>query len=190
MPAGVEERPIRPLTADEVLRMVDLGVLDDAESLELLGGVLRRMSPKSPAHETAKMRLQAWLGPGAVAGRYLVAVERPLIVPERTSMPEPDISVLEPRDYTAHHPTTALLVIEVAFSSLWIDTEFKPPLFAAAGVPEYWVVDIESRRLEVFAEPRRHDFAHRRTMEPRGTIAPRAVDVDPLDLGELFAGIG
>ena len=189
MASAVEDRPIRPLTADEVLRMVETGILDENEPVELLGGALRAKGVKSPAHEATKTLLHDWLWPGVAASRYLVRVEAPIVVPERTSMPEPDIAVVEPRDYRRHHPTTALLVIEVAASSLATDTEFKPALYAAAGVPELWVVDVDHRRLEVFAEPRRYDYARRETRELRGTITPRAVDVEPLDLAALFAGL-
>lgn len=192
MASAVDELPIRPLTVDEVLRMVEAGILPDHERLELLGGVLRAKGVKSPAHELVKTRLFTWLAPGMLNGRYLIHVEAPLDLPDRTSQPEPDVSVVEPRDYAACHPVSALLVVEVAVSSLKTDTGIKAALYAEAGVPEYWVVDVKQRRLEVFSEPEsgKRAYARRETREPKGTIAPRAIEVDePLDLAKLFDGI-
>jgi Uma2 family endonuclease len=189
MAFAVEDRPIRPLTAEEVLRMVELGILDEDERIELLGGVLRAMSPKSPAHEAVKTRLISWLSPGVAASRYLVRVEGPLLVPDRTSLPEPDVAVVESRDYTARHPTTALLVVEIAVTSLATDTTIKPALYAAAGVPELWVIDVPGRRLRIFSDPQAGGYAAGETVGTGGRVQPRYVDVPALDLVDLFAGL-
>ena len=188
MASGVEERPIRPLTADEVMRMVELGILDEDENVELLRGVLRAMSAKTPAHETVKMRLVSWLMAGD-AGRHHVRVESPFVVPDRTSLPEPDITVVEPGDYTRSHPSRALLVIEVAVSSLRTDARIKPPLYAAAGVPELWVVDVEGRCVRVFTDPRPDGYGTERAAGARDVLRPRAVEVAPLPVRDLLAGL-
>ena len=183
------DRDVRPLTAEEVLRMVDAGILSEDEPVELLHGVLTAVSPKSPPHESVKMRLISWLWPGVLESRHLVRVEGPIIVPDRTSLPEPDIAVVEPRDYTACHPATALLVIEVAASSLRIDTRIKPALYAAAGIPELWVVDVAGLRLRIFREPRDGSYATETSAGVADFVAPTRVDAPPLALAELFAGL-
>jgi Uma2 family endonuclease len=187
MALTVGDRPVRPLTQDEVLRMVEAGILGDDEPVELLHGVLTAVSPKTPAHEEAKLRIGRWLAPGFAEGRYDVRTEGPVAVPDRTSLPEPDIAVVE-RGHAIAHPGTALLVVEVAVSSLRVDTTIKPDLYAAAGVPEYWVVDVGRRRLQVFTEPGSDGYRSTSTIAD-GTIAPTAVEVDPLDVAALLAGL-
>jgi Uma2 family endonuclease len=181
------DRPIRPLTADEVLRMVEAGILAKDRRVELLRGVLTEVSPKTPQHAGIKARLVRWLDPAVP--RYPVRTEDPLVVPDRTSLPEPDIAVVEPGDYLDAHPAGALLVIEVGWSSLEIDTKVKPELYAAAGVPDYWVVDLVAKRVRVFREPGGAGYAEQTILGPDGSIAPIAVDVPPLDLAELFRGL-
>jgi Uma2 family endonuclease len=183
------ERDVRPLTADEVLRMVDAGILSEDEPVELLHGVLTAMSPKSPEHEAVKSRLLSWLAPGMVASRHLVRIEAPLIVRDRTSLPEPDIAVVEPRDYTSRHPETALLVVEVAVSSVRTDTRIKPALYAAAGVPELWVVDVPALRVRVLREPCNGRYAVEQTAAVGDAVEPTHVDAPPLAVADLLAGL-
>lgn len=183
------DREVRPLTADEVMRMVELGILSEDERVELLHGVLTEKAVKSTEHEEIKARLNRWLAPGIVAGRYGVRTEGALIVPDRTSLPEPDMVVVQVGDYLRRHPSTAHLAIEVAVSSLKIDTAIKPPLYAAAGVPEYWVVDVAARRLEVLTDPTAAGYGRRETFDRTARVQPVDVDIQPLDLAELFAGL-
>src|SRR3954454_12797467 len=178
------DRPLRPLTAEEVMRMVDAGILGEDEPVELLHGVLTSVSAKTPAHEELKMRLLGWRDSPARGHR--IRVEGALAVPDRTSLPEPDIAVVAPGDYSAAHPTSALLVIEVAVSSLQTDTTVKPALYAAAGVPELWVVDVAAARVHVFREPRPAGYASVSALGPAGQARPLRVDVPPLDVAQLF----
>lgn len=185
---GLDERTVRPLTADEVMRMVELGILPEDEPVELLHGALTEVSAKTPGHEAVKMRLHRWLAPAVVGGRCDLRLESPLVVPDRTSLPEPDIAVIE-RDDAIAHPRTALLVIEVAVSSLKTDTRVKPALYAAASVGELWVVDVPAQRLEVFAVPGPGGYADHTVMTPPSLLTPRFVPVGPLDLATLLAGL-
>jgi Uma2 family endonuclease len=187
MALTVGDRPVRPLTQDEVLRMVEVGILGEDEPVELLLGVLTAVGVKTPAHEQVKLRLGRWLAPGFAEGRYDVRTEGPVAVPDRTSLPAPDVAVVA-RDDAIAHPATALLVVEVAVSSLRVDTTIKPDLYAAAGVPEYWVVDVVERRLRVFRDPGPEGYASTRTLAD-GTITPTAVETDPLDVAALLAGL-
>lgn len=184
----VEDREVRPLTADEVLRMVDAGILSDDEPVELLHGVLTAVSPKTPAHEVVKMRLLDWLAPGVTARHYAVRIEAPIVVPDRTSLPEPDLSIVERGEYVTDHPARALLVIEVAVRSLRVDVQLKPGLYAAAEVPDYWVVDVDGGCVHTFADPRGGTYGTSGAVRPGDTLTPRAVDVAPLDVAALLAG--
>ncbi len=183
------ERDVRPLTADEVMRMVEAGILSEDEPVELLHGVLTEKSVKSPPHEAVKSRLIKWLAAHASAGGHEVRVEASIVVPDRTSLPEPDISVVAAGGDPLRHPTTALLVVEVALTSLRTDTTVKPALYAAAGVPDLWVVDVPARRLRIFSDPHAGSYAAERVVGEHEVVKPRHVDVPFLDLAELFAGL-
>lgn len=185
----VGDRQVRPLTADEVMRMVELGILSEDEPVELLHGALTAVSPKSPEHATVMFRLLTWLMTGPTAKRYVVRSEHPLVVPDHTSLPEPDVAVVEPGDYSSKHPATALLVIEVAVSSVRTDTRIKPALYAAAGVPELWVIDVPGRLLRCFRDPGTSGYATDEAVGVTDPVAPLEVNVAPLDLGWLFADL-
>jgi Uma2 family endonuclease len=189
MALTVGDRTVRPLTADEVLRMVELGILDEDEPVELLHGVLTAVSAKTPAHEAVNARLGQWLVAGAVTGGYEVRVAGCLVVPDRTSLPEPDLMAVAPGGDPHRHPDTASLVIEVAVSSLRTDTRIKPPLYAAAGVPELWVIDVDARCVRIFTDPRGARYATERVAGAAERLRPARVDVGALSLAELFAGL-
>lgn len=185
----VGDHEVRPLTADEVLRMVEAGILAEDERVELLHGVLTRMSPQGEPHMLVIERLNEWLAPGLVARRYRVRVQGPLSVPDPTSLPEPDIAVVDRDADLPSRPRTARLVIEVAVSSLRTDTRVKPALYASAGVPELWVVDVARSRVHVLTGPTADGYADERIAAAPERLQPRAVEVAPLDLEALFAGL-
>jgi Uma2 family endonuclease len=189
MALTVGDRDLRPLSADEVLRMVEAGILSADEPVELLHGVLTRVSPKSPRHETVKVRLQRWLARGVVDGAHEVRVEAPILVPDPISLPEPDIAVVAPGGDPLRHPTTAVLVIEVAVTSLRTDADVKPTLYAQAGVVELWVVDVDARCIEVFREPRDGSYASRRSVGHDGVVEALHVAAEPLAVADLLAGL-
>jgi Uma2 family endonuclease len=190
MPLTVGDRPIRPLTADDVIGMFTAGILGEDDRVELLHGVLTAVSRQGPPHAAVVERLTMWLAPAAAAGVCRLRVQLPFAVPDPTSLPVPDVAVVErdEGDPMASHPTSALLVIEVAHTSHRVDLVVKPPLYAAAGVPEYWVVDIDKCCLEVFKGPHPDGYAERATLAPPAEAQPKRVPVDPLDLAALLAG--
>jgi Uma2 family endonuclease len=189
MALTVGDREVRPLTADEVLRMVDAGILGEDERVELLHGVLTAVIPQSETHVAVLQRLQRWLAPLIVAGRHDVRVQMPLRVPDVRSLPEPDLAVVRRDDASLAHPASAVLVVEVALSSRRTDVEVKPSLYAAAGVPEYWVVDVPERRVERFTGPGPAAYATRATLAARGALAPLALEAAPVDLDALLSGL-
>jgi Uma2 family endonuclease len=179
------DSPLHRLTVDEVMRMLDAGVFEDPQRLELLHGVLTEKSVKSTEHSVLKRRLARWLH----KQEHEVFVEDPVVVPDRMSLPEPDIAVVVPGDHLHEHPSAAYLVIEVAKTSLKTDLHVKPPLYAAMGVPDHWVVDVVARRVHVHRDPTPDGYATITAHGPSGTLAPLAVDVPPLDLHALFDGL-
>jgi Uma2 family endonuclease len=128
-------------------RIVESGALDD-ERVELIDGQIVDMSPQTTWHAGAIARLTHLLR-GADA---FLRVQLPLRVAD-DSVPEPDLALTETQAGWESHPTTALLVVEVAVSSHALDRGRKAELYSAAGVPEYWVVDVPRGCVVVHREP-------------------------------------
>ncbi|HVW23813.1 MAG TPA: Uma2 family endonuclease [Polyangiaceae bacterium] len=159
----------RPLRRVEYDQLVALGVFQD-ERIELLDGVLVPMSPIGPRHSSAIDQLTLLLV-RALGDRARIRVQNPFIASE-ISEPQPDLLVAPLRSYTEDHPDEAYLVIEVAESSLRIDRGRKLRIYAERGVPEYWIVDVVARRIEVHREPDGSTFRTVRVHEGGGAIEP------------------
>lgn len=189
MALTVADRTVRPLTVDEVMRMVAAGILPEDGRLELLDGVLTEKPVKGPEHEEVKRRLNRWLAPGMLAEHYDVLIESGIVVPDRTGLPEPDVLVLPATRDRLALPTVALLAIEVAVTTLATDLGRKAELYAETDLPEYWVVDVPARRLVRFTEPAGGRYTQRETITPPATLRPLALDVEPLGLAQVLAGL-
>lgn len=150
-PLAVIPEQHRRLTVRDYHRMIDAGVFDEDDHVELLEGVLVEMTPQSGPHASVIEVLTTLLVRG-VGEELRVRVQLPLTVSDR-SEPEPDFAVVRARSDTTDHPTTALLVIEVARGSLKRDRAVKAPLYARAAVSEYWIVDADAEEIEVFRDP-------------------------------------
>lgn len=163
-------------------RMVSLGLLDDAR-VELLHGTIIETSPNDPSHASPVAELTAILVP-AVAKRAHVRIQLPLVAADE-SEPEPDVSIVPRGDYRQAHPAEALLVIEIAASSLRKDRLVKAPLYAASSVREYWIVNVTERVVEVHRGPTTSGWtsvtrhAHHETISPEAfpDVAVRIADV-------------
>ena len=140
-------------TREEYYKMAEVGVFRPGERVELIGGRIVTMSPQNSPHFTAICLAEDALRTIFGAG-YAVRVQGPLDL-SPSSQPEPDIAVVRGsiRDYASDHPTTALLVVEVSETSLTFDRGEKASLYASAGIPEYWIVNLLDRRLEVYRDP-------------------------------------
>lgn len=148
-------------TAEQYLALVDEGVLAPDDRVELLEGVIVSMAPQNVPHAAGVFRVHQALE-RAWGERALVRVQLPLVL-GRSSVPEPDTAVVSGRivDFDRMHPTTALLVVEVADSSLKQDRLTKRAIYAAAGIPEYWIVNLPDDCIEVRrdAEPAARRYA-------------------------------
>lgn len=147
--------PLRRLfTRAEYERAAELGLFGPEERLELIGGeVIKKMTPQRSFHATG-VTLAAEVLRRTFPKGYVVRVQLPLVLGDE-SEPEPDVALVrgEIRDHLAAHPSTALLVIEVADTSLAFDRSRKASLYASAGIPEYWILNLQDRVLEVHREP-------------------------------------
>ncbi|HEY1696887.1 MAG TPA: Uma2 family endonuclease [Polyangiaceae bacterium] len=146
---AVRQADLPLLSRREFDALIERGVLDDAR-VELLYGRIVSMSPQKGPHTYGVTRLARLLILG-VGDAAVVRVQMPLAVSD-SSEPEPDVAIVAPGDYLDEHPSTARLVIEVADSSVQRDRD-KAKLYAAAGVTEYWIVNVSESVFEVHAGP-------------------------------------
>lgn len=159
----------------------------------LIDGEILEMPPPGPLHNMVVGLTEEWARRAFPIPRYWVRVQMGMPLGVNTD-PVPDLAIVPgtPRDYPAD-PNTAELVIEVADSSLSYDTGAKASLYAAAGIRDYWVIDIEHRRLFVYRAPRPdpaatygHGYSRQTTLGPADTITPLAAPNAGVTVAELL----
>jgi Uma2 family endonuclease len=151
----------------------------------LIDGVILAEGSMSPPHAIS-LESVAEATRAAFGGRWWVRNQSPLILGQDTD-PVPDLAIVPgwPRVY-AGHPTTAELVIEVADSSLDFDTDEKRLLYARAGIREYWVVDVNGRRLLVYRDPQAGDYATQQALGPTDAVSPLAIPIATVRVADLL----
>src|SRR5947209_7586844 len=143
----------RRWTRAEYDRLIEVGVFQPGEPIELLGGELIVSEPQSEPHFTAIGLIEDALRTALGAG-WVVRSQGPVALDDE-SEPEPDIAVVpgSRRDYRERHPARPVLVIEVAASSFYLDRTHKGSLYARAGLIDYWIVDLAHRRVGMCGVP-------------------------------------
>lgn len=138
-------------TVEQYRKLGAAGFFEEKQ-YELIRGEIIDMGKEGPRHYTtfviALDVIRAAFGPG-----FFARPAGPIAMAD--SEPQPDVSVVpgSPRHYTANHPATALFALEISETSLSYDLTTKAELYATAGIPEYWVLDIDGKRLHVFRDP-------------------------------------
>ncbi|MCA9488811.1 MAG: Uma2 family endonuclease [Myxococcales bacterium] len=163
--------PRRRFTADEVLRMVDAGILDEHEPVELIDGELIAVSPQGPRHRALTVRIRQLLERAFGAGFHVQ--DHSPIAAGPASMPEPDVAVVRgaPDDFMERHPggLDLALVVEISVTSQKLDGE-KAGVYASAAVPAYWQVDVPARRVRAYADPVAGEYRSIRLATPGDTL--------------------
>ena len=178
---------LRPLKRREYDHLVEFGCFKD-EKIELLNGMLVAMSPAGAGHAHAVTRLVALLVRG-VGDRAIVRPQVPLGVTD-DSEPEPDVALVPNQDYSHEHPARALLVVEVADSSLRQDRTVKAMLYARAAVPEYWIVNLADRTVEVHRDPRGERYASVVSHTAADAIHPECFTDLRISIAEVLPKVG
>jgi Uma2 family endonuclease len=182
---SMESRP-RPENVRK-LRRVDYEVLVAANAfkdarVELLDGQLVTKVTTSPLHSWVATRLAKLLG-RAAPDDIAVRVNQPFAASDH-SEPEPDVAVVP--DVGPGHPSQALLVAEVCNTSDHNDRVIKMRIYADAGVPEYWIVDVNAKRIEIYTEPAAGGYTQERIVSS-GSVAPGALPDAHVEIAKLFA---
>ena len=170
-------------------RMGEAGILTEDDRIELINGELIEMAPIGQDHMAIANRLNEFLVL-AVAGRAIVSVANPVRI-DRLNELQPDFSILRRRmDFYGTgefpHAPDVLLVIEVAKSSLRFDRKVKLPIYARAGIAEYWIVDVQHRLLEVYRSPVGDGYADVSTKRPGESVALTLMPEVEFAIGPMF----
>ena len=159
-------------TRTQYERIIDAGGFDEDARLELLDGEIWAMSPIGTPHATCILLIEKALR-DVTPPDFHVRGEKPFALDD-VSEPQPDVSVVPGaiRDYTAEHPTRSVLLVEVADTSLSHDRGRKLAAYARNGVPEYWIVDINASRLEIYRDPADDTYQSKRVLTREDTVTP------------------
>jgi Uma2 family endonuclease len=175
-------------TVDEWHRMSDVGLFGEDARMELLDGEVIEMAPIGSRHGGCVTYLARSLITAAGTGA-VVAIQNPIRLDER-SEPQPDLSVLTPRPdgYRQSHPTPSevLLVIEVSETTLAYDRDRKARHYAASGIRECWIVDIEGKQLLVMRQPTRGGYLEVRSLGRGDQVEVEAYPEISLAVGDIL----
>jgi len=182
-------------TLDEYHLLAELGFLGEDDRVELIYGQIVEMTAKGTSHEVCITRLLREL-PKLIGDRATLRCQSPLVLPI-DSEPEPDFTIVQNRadDYLSSHPKPAdtLLVIEISDSSLSYDQDVKLPLYAEAGISDYWIFNLADNYLESYSEPYQNlpgKFGYRRkviSLPNESVNLPCFPDLT-LNLSKVFPG--
>ncbi len=176
-------------STEEYHKMAEAGILHEDDRVELIGGEIVDMTPIGARHLACVVALTHLLVASS-AGRYFVSAQNPISLGGGDE-PQPDLSLLKERPRPdaggPPGPEDVLLVIEVSDTTLAYDRDIKLPLYARAGIPEMWVVDLRNGVVEVHTEPRTGGYASVRRYD-RGDDELRSETVPDLILpvGEIL----
>lgn len=178
----------RRFTVSEYLRLGETGILTEDDPVELIWGEIVEMSPINVPHILCVNRLNTLLS-AKLAGRATVSIQNPIQLDEY-SLPQPDIALWklsgdEYRDRLAG-PSEVLLVIEVADTSIRYDRRAKVKLYGAAGIVDYWIVNLPDRRIEVYRQPRLDGYRTVTYYAPGETLSPLAFPEMLIDTVEIL----
>lgn len=178
----------RRFTTDEFHKMGEAGIFHEEDRLELIDGEIVMMTPIGPRHAYYVNRLNKVLVQ-AVGELAVVSPQNPVQV-ERRSEPQPDLVVLRPRgrEYLAATPgkEDALLIVEVSDSSLAYDRDVKVPLYAAAGVPESWILDVEAQEIERHTMPAPGGYRRIERLSAGDRVTLVALPMVTIDLAQML----
>lgn len=172
--------------------MIAAGMFDPPNDrrVELIEGELREMSPVGNEHAEIVDLLNHWSFEVIATGKkFRVRCQQPLGIPELESVPYPDLAWVKEQNYREQKPTPddVLLLIEVAQSSLRYDRGAKARLYAAAGIQDYWIVNVAAEQIEVHRQPTTTGYAETTVIEIGKKAKPLAFPKAALDVKKLFA---
>jgi Uma2 family endonuclease len=176
------------LTTDQYHLMHEAGVFQDGDRLELVNGEIQTMSPIGRKHVACIIRLVK-LFEKKLGDRVMVSAQNSVRL-DNHAEPQPDIAILKWRDDFYHEalptPDDILLIIEVADSSIDYDRHVKAPLYAAAGIPEMWLFDVNQKIIEGYSQPSSNGYKLLRRYDEGDHLSILAFPDVTFNWNELF----
>ncbi len=179
----------RPFTVEEYLKMAESGLFHPEERIELIDGKIMLMLSAGSPHIMCVNRLTR-LCILQVDAEAIVSVQNTFRLADH-SAPEPDLALLRRPDtrYADRlaEPEDVFLLIEVSHSTLRYDRQTKAPLYAKAGIQEFWLVDVKDRTIKVYTQPSATGYQQETVYGTGQTLQARALPALQIPLAELFA---
>ncbi len=177
-------------TREQYYQMAELGFFH-GKRVELIEGEIIEMSPMKSLHATALSLLIEVLGLSFSEG-FVIRSQLPMSF-SRATEPEPDAAVVKGiiRDYTAAHPKTAELIIEVSDSTLRYDRTKKLSLYAKNKIQEYWILNVKNRSLEVYRRPIRDKklgfiYTEIKILTEKDSVSPLAAPAAKIKVADIL----
>ena len=176
------ERAFR-VTRAQYRSMAEHGAFE-GRRVELIRGEIVEMPPQNHPHSWGVQRLTTLIA-RALPDGYDVRPQLPVIGPDE-SEPEPDLLVVRSDPDATDHPETALLVVEVADTSVAYDRRVKARLYAEMGIPEMWIVDVSRQRIDVLDTIDRGEYTRTRPFGPSETVSMGAFPAVRIAVAEVL----
>lgn len=177
----------KSFTVTQYHQMATAGILCDTDRVELINGDIIDMSPINSEHAGMVNRLLRVLTK-KLLGKAIMTIQNPIHLDD-ISEPEPDLTIAKIRedDYISAHPRPkdVFVVIEVADTSLDKDREIKAPLYAKHGIPEYWIVNLKDKQIELFRQPSNGEYGQALIFSAKGKIESEILEFS-LEYQEIF----
>ena len=177
------------LSVEDYHKLGEVGILTEDERVELIEGELIDMAPIGGPHMGLVNRLTRLLVV-AVGDLGVVSIQNPVTLPPH-SEPQPDVTILKPgadgASSTVPRADDVLLLIEVADTTLSYDRSTKLSLYAKAGIPEAWIVNLPSKCVEVYRDPAPAGYLERSEAVAGSIVSPLALPTVQLAVADLFA---
>ncbi|MEM6251791.1 MAG: Uma2 family endonuclease [Cyanobacteria bacterium P01_D01_bin.156] len=175
-------------TLDEYHQLIAQGFLTSKSAVELINGQIIEMVPQQPPHAATTDEGGDYLK-ALFAGKAKVRVQLPVTLPP-DSEPEPDFAIvrIDENFYRDRHPNPddIYLIIEVADSTLRKDRQYKSQLYAQAGIPEYWIINLQQHQVIVYRQGQADGYQLEQTFEATDGVQPLAFPELTVDLKRLL----
>lgn len=178
-------RPYHRWTVEDYYRMAEVGLLSPFDRTELIEGELIDMAPIGCKHAFWVDRFLAIFA--RLGLDCLIRVQNPIRL-DRYNEPQPDIALIRKKSYLESHPLAedVFLLVEVADSTLQFDREVKLALYARHGIPEVWLLDVNTDQLTIYCDLAQGQYLTLRTPAPHEAIAPQRLPQAVITLEQIM----
>lgn len=175
-------------TVDDYYKMIELGILPEDSRTQIIGGKLIEVMPIGSRHASVVEILNRFFIRN-FEDEFLVRTQNPARLNDYDE-PQPDLALVKFRKdfYRGHHPTAedVLLIIEVADSTLKFDRETKIPLYAAAEIPEIWLINIKRNLIIIHTKPINGEYQNSRIVRRKETLQSETVPNISIEVDKIL----